>query len=73
MVMRHWNRLPREVVGAQGIQGQAGWGFEQCGLVRDVLSYNSGIVILIGDLKGPFLPKPFYDSIIVSWAAPKEE
>lgn len=30
-VMRHWNRLPRE--------GQAGWGFEQPGIVGGVWNW----------------------------------
>jgi len=39
-------------------QGQAGWGFEQP-LVGGIPAYSRELEP--GDLKGPFLPKPFYD------------
>ena len=44
-VVRHWNRLPSKVVNALpgSIQGQAGWGFEQAGLVGGVPTYSRGI------------------------------
>ena len=45
------------------LQGQAGWGFEQPGLEGGVPAYSRGLEL--GDLKGPFQPKPFYDSMIV--------
>jgi len=38
-VVKHWHRLPRDVVDAPfpgNIQGQVGWGFEQPDLVEDV-------------------------------------
>ena len=50
------------------IQGQAGWGFEQPGLEGDVPACNSGLEL--DDLKGPFQPKPFYDSM--TWLSGKE-
>jgi len=37
------------------IEGQVGWCFEHPGLVAGQLE--------LGDLKGPFQPKPFYDSM----------
>ena len=43
-----------------GIQGQAGWGCEQPGLEGGVSAYSRGLELV--DLKGPFQPKPFYDS-----------
>ena len=43
------------------IQGQAGWGFEQPGLVGGVPAYSRGLEL--DDLKGPFQPKLFYDSV----------
>ena len=38
------------------IQGQAGWGFEQPGLVGGIPAYSR-------DLKSPFQPTAFYDSV----------
>ena len=65
-VVRHWNRLPSEVVNAPflgSIQSQARWGFEQPGLLEGVPAYSSELEL--DDFKGPFQPKPFYDSMIV--------
>ena len=42
-LVRYWNRLPSKVVNApshEGIQGQAGWGFEQPGLMGGVPAYS---------------------------------
>jgi len=44
--VRDWKRLPREVVGApslESVQGQAGWGFEQPGLVEGVPAHGRGL------------------------------
>ena len=43
-------------------QGQAGLGFDQPGLLRGVPAYSRGLEL--DDLKGPFQPKPFYDSVV---------
>ena len=45
------------------IQGQAGWDFEQPGLEGGVPAYSRGLEL--HDLKGPFQPKPFYESVIL--------
>jgi len=58
-VVRHRNRLPREASLPGSIQGQAGWGFEQPGLVGGVPAYGRGLEL--GDFKGPFQTKPFCD------------
>jgi len=65
-VVRHWNRLPRDAVAApslEAFQGQAGWGFEQTGLVEDVPGMAGGLEL--DGLWGHFQPKPFYDSMIL--------
>ena len=61
--MRHWNRLPSEAGDAPSgsIQGQAGRGREQPGPREASPPTAEGLVR--DDLKGPFQPKPFYDSI----------
>jgi len=46
--------------GIQGIQGQAGWGFEQSGLMGGVPAYSRGVEL--NGIKSPFQPKSFYDS-----------
>ena len=45
------------------IPGQAGWEFEQPGLEGGIPAYSRGLEL--GDLKGPFQPKLFYDSMIL--------
>jgi len=46
-----------------GIQGQAGWGFEQPGLVGGVPACSRELEL--GDLKGSFQPKLFHDCMIL--------
>ena len=47
----------------RGIQGQAGWGCEQPGLVGGVPACSRGVEL--DDPWGPFQPKPFYGSVIL--------
>ena len=47
----------------ESTQGQAGWGCEQPGLEGGVPAYSGELEL--DDLKGPFQPKPFYDSMIL--------
>ena len=62
--MTHWNRLPKEVVDApslEAIQGQAGCGSGQPGLVVGGPAHSRGLKL--DDHCGPFQPRPFYDSM----------
>jgi len=60
----HWNRLPKEVVDAPslpgGIQGQAGCGSGQPGLVVGDPAHSRGLEL--DDLFGSLQPRPLYDS-----------
>ena len=57
----NWSRLPSEVEDAPSLEAfKVRLGFEQPGLVRGVPAYSRGLEL--NDLKGPFQPKPFYDS-----------
>jgi len=60
------NRLPQEAVDAPipaGIQGQAGCGSGQPGLVVGDPAHSRGLKS--DDHCGPFQPRPFYDSMIL--------
>ena len=52
-----------DVSSFESIQGQAGWGFEQPGLVGGVPANSGGLEL--GDLKSLFQLKSFDDSMIV--------
>lgn len=70
-----WNRLPSEVVipVPGGIQGQAGWDFKQPGLEGGVLAFSRKVGTRWSDLKGPFPPKPFHDSLRSSYIYSESE
>jgi len=62
--VRHWNRLPSKACGYPlpgSIPDQAGWGCEQPGLDGGVPACSRGLEL--HDLKDPFQPKPFNNSI----------
>jgi len=62
--------LRREGVDApisEGIQDQAGWDFEQPGVIGEVSLPIAAGLELDDDLKCPFQPKPFYDSSILQF------
>ena len=67
-VVMHWNRLPKEVVDGcgipGGIQGQAGCGSGQPGLVLATLHIVGGWHCL--SICGPFQPRPFYQSMMLT-------
>ena len=61
-VMKHWNRLPKEVVDAPSL-GQAGYGSGQPGPA--VFTTLPMVVGLKLDHCGPFQPRPFYDDSMI--------
>ena len=68
-VERHWNRLPREVVDAPSLEAfKARLDGDVSNMVQGhqggVPVYSRGLEL--HDLKGPFQPKPFYDSLTQS-------
>ena len=44
-------------------QGQAGWGFEQPGMVGGVPAHGGELEL--DDLQGPFQPKPLYGPVFL--------
>ena len=62
-VVRHGNKLPREVVDAPCIRAfkHSRWRFEQSGPAGGVPAYSRGLEL--DDLEVPFQPNPFYDSM----------
>jgi len=63
-VVRCWNRLPREVVEAPFLEV---FKARLDGSVSNLIWREESLPIAggmgVGDLKGPFQPKPFYDSM----------
>ena len=63
-LVRHWNRLPNEVVDVPSLEAFKARldGTEQPGLEGGVPACSTGLEP--GELKGPFQPKQFYDSMV---------
>ena len=64
-VVRHWNRLPSKAVNAPSLEAfkaRLNGGCQHPGLEGGVPAC-SGVGLELGDLKDPFQPKPFYDSM----------
>jgi len=66
-VVKHWNRLPREAVAAPSL---AVFKARLDGAVSNLVWWKVTLLMAGGlepdDLQGPFQPKPFYDSMILS-------
>ena len=65
-VVRHWNRLPSEAMNApflEALKVRLDGGCEQRRLEGGDPAYSRGLKL--GDLKGPFQPKPSYDSMFM--------
>ena len=64
-VVRHWNRLPREVVDAPSLEVFKARLDEA---FSNAICWEVSLPIAVGlgldELKGPFQPKPFCDSIV---------
>jgi len=65
-VVRHWHRLSREVVDAPSLEAlKARLDGAVSTLVKSKMSLPLAEGLELDDLKGPFQPKPFYDSMIL--------
>ena len=65
-VVRQWDRLPSEVVGAPSLEAlKARLDGAVSNLVKSKMSLPIAEGLELDDLKGPFQPKPFYDSLIL--------
>jgi len=65
-VVKHWPRLPREVVAAPS---PAVFKARLDGALSNLVQWKMSLLMAgglePGDLSGPFQPKPFYDSMIL--------
>jgi len=63
-VVTRWNRLPKEVVDAPSLEAfKARLDGALSSPVRGEVSLSIAGGLELGDLKGPFQPKPFCDSV----------
>ena len=62
-MVRHWNRLPTELVDALSLETMAGWGSEHPDLAVGVPVHCSGVGLMA--FKDPFQLKRLYNSIIL--------
>ena len=65
-MVTHWNRLPKEVVDAPSLEAfRARLDVALSSLVCWLVTLNRAEGLKLGDLYGPFQPRPFYDSMIM--------
>ena len=64
-VVTHWNRLPKEVVGAPSLEAfKARQDVALGNLVWWLVTLHIADGLKLDDHCGPFQPRPFYDSMI---------
>ena len=65
-MVRHWKRLPSEVMDAPSLVAfKARLDGALSNLIKREASLPITVELELGDLKGLFQPKPFYDSVIL--------
>jgi len=68
-VVKHWHRVPREVVNVPSLET---FKVRLDGPLSNLIQLKMSLLIVVGldyrTSKGPFQPKLFYDSIIVTGA-----
>ena len=62
-VVRHWHWLPSGCPSLEAFKARLDRTVSNLILEGGVAAYSRGLEL--GDLKGPFQPKPFYDSMVV--------
>ena len=64
-VVTHWHRLPKEVVDAPSLETfRARLDVALGSLVWWLETLHIAVVLKLDDHRGPFQPRPFYDSMI---------
>ena len=65
-MVKHWNRLPKEVVDASFLEAfKARLDVAPGSLVWWLVSLHIAGGLKLGDRCGPLQPRPFYDSVIL--------